>query len=429
MDGARTTVFDVERERRSRIWLLFATLVGVFFAGVWLLTLCIALAAAGTFFDTRVFWLTFTPAGLLALLLCSAGAAWLYWRFSRLGAQERLLEAMHAQPIDTNDRYHQRLKNIVDEIAIAGGCPHLRCVVVPTVGMNAFAFSDFSGGGTIGVTEGALARLSREQLQGVVAHEAAHVVCGDCATVTAACLLFGLYSSAVAGLAGCEASSDGARETVEIMPYALLLQGVFVVLALASALINSAISRQREYRADAAAVRYTRDPLGLAQALGMMARHPSGAGWIPSGLAALCIRPTGSSVLRLAGPSRGDPPAHRQAHRRAARAGGRQHGLVRVALVRRGGGPRATGASPPAAGDQDRRSASGRSWSWIVPGGHERDRYRERYGHVLRARPTLSGVRRDAAARRLRRRAGSCLRGLRGPTGIPASDRQDPGAA
>ena len=300
MDGAPTSFFDVERERRSRIWLLFATLVGVFFVGVWGLVLCVGAAAASTIFDTRVFWLTFTVPGLLALLLCSAGVAWLYWRLSRVGAQERLLEAMHARPIDTNDRYHQRLKNIVDEIAVAGGCPRLGCVVVPTVGMNAFAFSDFAGGGTIGVTEGALARLSREQLQGVVAHEAAHILAGDCATVTAACLLFGVYSGAIAGLADLETGSGderaaiGSAPGVGPQPGLLLVSGVLAVLALAAALINSAISREREYRADAAAVRYTRDPAGLAQALGMMARHPGGEGFIPEGLAALCIRPTGS---------------------------------------------------------------------------------------------------------------------------------------
>jgi Zn-dependent protease with chaperone function/Zn-finger nucleic acid-binding protein len=302
MDGAPTSFFDVERERRSRIWLLFATLVGVFFVGVWVLTLCIGLAASVTIFDTRALWLTYTPPGLVTLLLCSAGVAWLYWRLSRVGAQERLLAAMNARPIDPSDRFHQRLKNIVDEIAAAGGCPRLRCVVVPTVGMNAFAFSDFAGGGTIGVTEGALARLSREQLQGVVAHEAAHVLSGDCVTVTAACLLFGVYSSAMAGLSDLASGSEndqaaiGGVPGVGPQPGFLLLSGVFALLAMAVALINSAISRQREYRADAAAVRYTRDPLGLAQALGMMARHPGGAGCIPWGLAALCIRPTGSSA-------------------------------------------------------------------------------------------------------------------------------------
>ena len=213
MDGARTTVFDVERERRSRIWLLFAILVVLFFAGVWIVILCVGLAASTLLFDTRVFWLTFTRPGLLSLLLWSPRERLGSTGGSAVsGAEQRLLAAMHARPLDPHDRYHQRLKNIVDEIAIAGGCPRLRCVVVPTVGMNAFAFSDFAGGGTIGVTEGALARLSREQLQGVVAHEAAHVLCGDCATVTAACLLFGVYSSAVAGLAGVESWSDGDRD-------------------------------------------------------------------------------------------------------------------------------------------------------------------------------------------------------------------------
>jgi Zn-dependent protease with chaperone function len=273
MKGTPTLFFAVERERRSRIWLLFATLAGVFFAGVWVLTSCVGLAAAAVVFDTRVLWLTFTLPGLLTLLLGSTAVAWLYWRLSRVGAQERLLAAMNAQPLDPNDRFHRRLQNIVDEIAIAGGSARLRCVVVPTVGMNAFAFSDFAGGGTVGVTEGALARLSREQLQGVVAHEATHILSGDCATVTAACLLFGVYSSAMGGLAELEAGSGDEEPGVGVVPRLgpgpsfLLAHGVFALLAFATALINAAISREREYRADAAAVRYTRDPLGLAQAL------------------------------------------------------------------------------------------------------------------------------------------------------------------
>ena len=90
---------------------------------------------------------------------------------------------MHCEPLDAGDRYHQRLANIVEEMRIATGSPRIECVTVRTLGLNAFAFSDLHGGGVIGVTEGALARLSRQQLQGVVAHEFAHVLSGTYVTV------------------------------------------------------------------------------------------------------------------------------------------------------------------------------------------------------------------------------------------------------
>jgi Zn-finger nucleic acid-binding protein len=63
---------------------------------------------------------------------------------------------------------------------------------------------------------------------------------------------------------------------------------------LAASVVNAAISRQREWQADLAAARYTRDPLALAEALRVISRHPGGAGYIPEGLAPLCIRATGS---------------------------------------------------------------------------------------------------------------------------------------
>ncbi|HJW75423.1 MAG TPA: M48 family metalloprotease, partial [Thermoleophilia bacterium] len=304
MNGTRTSFFDVERERRWRIWLLFAMLFAITFAGVWVVIFSVGNAAAILLFDTRIFWLTLTGPGLVVLFMGSLGVAWLYWRLTRIGAEERLLAAMCARPLDPDDRYHRRLRNIVDEMALAAGCSRLRCVVVPTMGMNAFAFSDFDGGGTIGVTEGAVARLTRQQLEAVVAHEAAHVLAGDCRTVTAACLLFGVYSGALAGFEEADVGMEGGRGEPSFVPVALMLHygfvlvlaGILALLALASALISSAVSRQREYRADAAAVRCTRDPLSLAQALAMMERHPGGAGYIAPGLAALCIRPTESGA-------------------------------------------------------------------------------------------------------------------------------------
>ena len=200
---------------------------------------------------------------------------------------------MHCRPLDPGDRYHQRLANIVEEMRIATGGPRIECVTVRTLGLNAFAFSDLHGGGVIGVTEGALARLSRQQLQGVVAHEFAHILSGTYVTVTVSCLLFGIYSALGDKLD--DARRRGRRHgrgagALGMVP----LRGWLWLLQLASSVVNSALSRERERQADLAAARYTRDPLSLAEALRIIGRHPGGAGYIPEGLAPLCIRATGT---------------------------------------------------------------------------------------------------------------------------------------
>ncbi len=121
-------------------------------------------------------------------------AAASYWFLVQMDARRRLMAAMHAQPPDPSDRYHKRLIDIVEELRLASGQRRVECAVVPTTGMNAFAFSDLHGGGVVGVTEGALSRLSRDQLEAVVAHEFAHIVSGSHTTATVACLLFGIFA-------------------------------------------------------------------------------------------------------------------------------------------------------------------------------------------------------------------------------------------
>ena len=217
----------------------------------------------------------------------------LYWGLAQLGARGRLVAALHCRPLDPGDRYHERLANIVEEMRIATGGPRIECVTVRTVGFNAFAFSDLHGGGVIGVTEGALARLSRQQLQAVVAHEFAHILSGSYVTVTVSCLLFGIYSSLVDDMdeaADAGADTKAASAAVAMVP----LRTWLWLMQLASSVVSSALSRERERQADLAAVRYTRDPLALAEALRVIGRHPGGAGYIPEGLAPLCIRATGT---------------------------------------------------------------------------------------------------------------------------------------
>jgi Zn-dependent protease with chaperone function/Zn-finger nucleic acid-binding protein len=289
----RLTLFEVEREKRWRIWALFGLLLALAFVSAWGGCLVVSLVLYLAVADPSLLSWLFTPVGVGIVLGASLAVSLVYWGLSRIGARRRLLAAMHCRPLDRGDRYHERLANIVEEMRLVTGAPRVECVAVRTVGLNAFAFSDLHGGGVIGVTEGALARLSRQQLQAVVAHEFAHLLSGSCVTVTVSCLLFGIYSSLAERLDDAvDSSSDGgaASAVVAMVP----LRGWLWLMQLASSVVGAAISRQRELQADLAAVRYTRDPLALAEALRVIGRHPGGAGYIPEGLAPLCIRATGT---------------------------------------------------------------------------------------------------------------------------------------
>jgi len=288
--GTRRTIFEIEREQRWRIWVLFALLVAMVFAAVWVVCfITLSLFFSFPVVDTSS-WV-FTLWGVALILGVAILGSVAYWFGAQIGARGRLLHAMHCEPLDPGDRYHQRLGNVVEEMRIATGSPRIECFTVETVGLNAFAFSDLHGGGVIGVTEGALARLSRLQLQGVVAHEFAHILSGSYVTVTVSCLLFGVYTTLGENLEAAASATGGAGAS----PYALVavaLRGWLWVLQLASSVTNAALSRERERQADLAAARFTRDPLSLAEALRIVGRHPGGAGYIPEGLAPLCIRDT-----------------------------------------------------------------------------------------------------------------------------------------
>ncbi len=298
--GTRRTLFDIEREKRWRVWLLFALLVGMVFVAAWVACFIVTFSVFLSFPVVDTFTWVFTLKGVGLILGVALAGSLLYWFTSRLGARGRLLRAMHCEPLDSGDRYHQRLANIVEEMRIATGGPRIDCFTVRTLGLNAFAFSDLHGEGVIGVTEGALARLSRQQLQGVVAHEFGHILSGNYVTVTVSCLLFGIYSELGDRLEEA-ALATGSTRAAPFALIAIALRGWLWVLQLASSVTNSALSRARERQADVAAARYTRDPLSLAEALRIISRHPGGAGYIPEGLAPLCIRDTQSRIPWLFG--------------------------------------------------------------------------------------------------------------------------------
>jgi len=187
-----------------------------------------------------------------------------------------------ARQIDphTNDADERRLVNVVEEMAIASGLP------VPGIwlmddelAINAFAAGTEPGNAVVAVTRGCLQRLSRSELQGVVAHEFSHILNGDMKlNMRLMGLLFGVLMISMIGrmlfqalrfmrVRSSNSKNSGAGVVVVIVLAGVALMIVGSIGVFFGRLIQAAISRQREYLADASAVQFTRDPEGIAGAL------------------------------------------------------------------------------------------------------------------------------------------------------------------
>lgn len=177
---------------------------------------------------------------------------------------------------DTSDPLRRRLLNVVEEMAIASGVPMPQVFVLDhESGINAFAAGHNPANAAIAVTRGALTRLTRSELQGVVAHEFSHVLNGDMRlNIRMMGLLFGLLSIAVIArivLRHAPRSGGGGRKGGGAVAAILLAALVVMILGYVGLflgrLLQAAVSRSRESLADASAVQFTRDPDGLRGAL------------------------------------------------------------------------------------------------------------------------------------------------------------------
>lgn len=168
------------------------------------------------------------------------------------------------------------LHNIVDEIAIASGLPKPRVVVIETGAMNAFATGMKPERAAIGITRGMLESMTRDELQGVVGHEMAHIANLDTRYMTAVGILVGLIALVADGIrnwvyyGGLNRSGRRRGKGAGALSVVVI---VFSILApIAATLVRFAVSRQREYLADATSVRFTRNPRGLISALRKLER-------------------------------------------------------------------------------------------------------------------------------------------------------------
>ncbi len=270
---------EIEEQKTRFVWGLFVVLILFYFFVAWLLIIPFNLTFqlrsidyAGILPDLKQTLIAFIIAAI-------AGAA--HWHFSVDGMVGRSLAGIGAVPADEKDTVHRMFMNVVDEASVACGGKKAEPWVIPASALNAFALSDFSGRAVIGVTEGLLAKLRREQLEAVVGHEFGHIVSGDSKMTTVTAALFGVYSLLMDGI-GKALGSDGrmrfrSRNSGGMVLFLGLVYAILAITRGMSLMLNLFLSRQREYRADAISIRLTRNPLALAEALQIISRGWRGA--------------------------------------------------------------------------------------------------------------------------------------------------------
>jgi heat shock protein HtpX len=239
-------------------------------------------------------------------IVCTLTAGWICWYSWRHGP-ERVLWATGAwELIEPATPEQKLLVNVVEEMAIASGLPRPRIWIVPDQDPNAFATGRDAASASVAVTEGLLSRLSRDELQAVIAHEMAHIRNLDVRLMTLLAGMVGaiaLMSDGMGRMLGRGSRITGRRIGVGIgrsgkggrggNPLALVILVLWlltlIVAPIVSRILAMAVSRKREYLADATGAQFTRNPMALATALEKLAAATDATHAINRGTAHLCI--------------------------------------------------------------------------------------------------------------------------------------------
>ncbi len=179
----------------------------------------------------------------------------------------------------------QKILNIVEEMAIASGMPVPAVYIIEEPAINAFAAGHDSKDVVIGVTRGCIERLNRDELQGVIAHEFSHIFNGDMRlNLKLIGILHGILFIGLLGrmlLEGGGSRRAGGRDDMRTVIVLFFLGVGLTIIGYSGVffgnLIKAAISRQREFLADASAVQYTRNPIGIGGALKKIGGFPRGS--------------------------------------------------------------------------------------------------------------------------------------------------------
>ena len=222
--------------------------------------------------------------GFFGLIIASA--IWLVLTLISFSSGDQILLAASRAKLVTHD-VHPQLFNIVEEMKIAAGLPAMpKIYIINDPAPNAFATGRSPKSASVAVTAGLLARLNRDELQGVIAHEISHILHRDILFITLAGIMLGsivllsqvflrgmFYSSMTGSRRRYSSGGKGGGQAQLVM---LVIAIVAAILApIMAYLLYFALSRRREYLADAGGARLTRYPEGLASALEKIANDPS----------------------------------------------------------------------------------------------------------------------------------------------------------
>jgi heat shock protein HtpX len=284
-----------QSNRRRSTWLTFGFIL--FFAWVgfggdlafWLLT---ADAAPGSYRHVVPFIGIFS-------VISAAAICWYSWRH---GARRVLWASGAWELIEPATPEQKQLMNVVEEMAIASGLPKPSVWIVPDADPNAFATGRDAATASVAVTEGLLAVLSRDELQAVIAHEMSHVRNLDIRLMTLLAGMIGAIALMSDGMGrmlgrggrvggrwlGGKGGKGGKGNPLGLVILVLWLL-TLVVAPVVSRILAMAVSRKREYLADATGAQLTRNPMALASALEKLESATGATESITRGAAHLCI--------------------------------------------------------------------------------------------------------------------------------------------
>jgi heat shock protein HtpX len=233
------------------------------------------------------------PIATLGALVFGAGSS--LWALK--AGDRAVLDSSNAVPIDASDPKQRVLDNVVEEMAIAGGIPKPAVYVIPDSDPNAFATGSGPERSSVAVTAGLLDALDREELQAVVSHEMAHVKNYDVRLMTVVAALVGSvllisdWGRRGIGWGGGRrrSSRNGGGGGIVLLVFFVLWILSLVLAPLIARLVAMAVSREREYLADASGSELTRNPLALASALEKIDAAVAPTPSIKQGVAHLCI--------------------------------------------------------------------------------------------------------------------------------------------
>ena len=205
--------------------------------------------------------------GTLAIIFC--GSAWKTLALAAGGSA--VAESLGGRLLDSNSKNpdERKLLNVVEEMSIASGVPMPQVYVLEgEEGINAFAAGHSTSDAAVAVTHSCMTKLSRDELQGVIGHEFSHILNGDMKlNLRLIGILFGIFCIATIGRILLQARSSNSRDKNPLPIIGIFLLVIGSLGLLFGRLIQAAVSRQREFLADASSVQFTRNPGGLSSAL------------------------------------------------------------------------------------------------------------------------------------------------------------------